>query len=245
MRIAYCEDEAAQAVYIRGMITEWAESRSTAAEVLLFGSAEEFLFKNEEYPYDMVLLDIAMKQMNGVELAHAIRGRDKRISIAFLTADRGFALEGYEVGAIRYLVKPVVKEKLYELMDALLAESAENAEDGKCFMVEEKGMLRKVKENTLCYMEACGHYTELHMADAAVIRIKESLGGIVSRIHDKDLFVKCHRSYAVNLIYVEKISRTECILSNTAVLPVSRSSYQELNEKFIKHYMGMDDKWKR
>ena len=83
MRIAYCEDEAAQAEHIRRMITEWAESRNTAAEVILFGSAEEFLFKNEVYPYDMVLLDIAMKEMNGVELAHAISGKDKRIPISF------------------------------------------------------------------------------------------------------------------------------------------------------------------
>ncbi len=245
MRIAYCEDEAAQAEHIRRMITEWAESRNTAAEVILFGSAEEFLFKNEVYPYDMVLLDIAMKEMNGVELAHAIRGKDKRIPIAFLTADSGFALEGYEVGAVRYLVKPVRKEKLYGLMDALLAESAEGTEDGKCFMVEEKGMLRIIKESALCYMEVCGHYTELHMADTTVIRIKESLGAIWARICHKDLFVKCHRSYVVNLLYIEKISRTECILSNAAILPVSRNSYQELNEKFIKHYMGTDNGWKR
>lgn len=89
MRIAYCEDEPAQDKLVRAMIAQWAKSWKTAAEVILYESAEEFLFKNdtlvnETFPYDIVFLDIAMRQMNGVELARAIRQKDKRISARFL-----------------------------------------------------------------------------------------------------------------------------------------------------------------
>ncbi len=85
MRIAYCEDEPVQAALVRAMIAQWAKSWKTAAEVILYESVEEFLFKNdtlvnETSPYDVVFLDIAMRQMNGVELARAIRQKDKRIS---------------------------------------------------------------------------------------------------------------------------------------------------------------------
>lgn len=59
------------------MIGRWAESRGITAEVFLFESAEEFLFKNDNYPYDIVFLDIAMRRMNGIELARAIREKDK------------------------------------------------------------------------------------------------------------------------------------------------------------------------
>jgi len=124
MRIAYCEDEPAQAALVRAMILRWAESRKITAEVILYESAEEFLFKNETFLYDVVFLDIAMRQMNGVELARAIRQKDKNLPIAFLTADRTFAIEGYEVHAVRYLLKPVTAEKLGSLLDELL-EAAE------------------------------------------------------------------------------------------------------------------------
>ncbi|MDE7323026.1 MAG: response regulator [Lachnospiraceae bacterium] len=84
MRIAYCEDEAAQAGLIRAMIRQWADRRQEPVEIVLFGSAEEFLFKNEDFPYDAVFLDIVMRQMNGVELARAIRKKDKKLPVAFL-----------------------------------------------------------------------------------------------------------------------------------------------------------------
>ena len=156
----------AQAALVRDMVMQWAGSRKITAEVILYESAEEFLFKNETFLYDVVFLDIAMRQMNGVELARAIRQKDKNLPIAFLTADRTFAIEGYEVHAVRYLLKPVTAEKLGSLLDELL-EAAE-----------------------------------------------------------KDMNLSC----------VEQISRAECMLSDGTRLPVSRSSYQDLNERFIRYY---------
>lgn len=238
MRIAYCEDEAAQAGLVRSMMERWADRRKEAVEVVLFESAEEFLFKNEYYPYDAVFLDIAMRQMNGVELAHAIRRKDKKLPIAFLTADDSFAIEGYEVRAMRYLVKPVTAEKLDSLLDELLAEQESSAVENVCITVSENGAAKRIAEDSICYVEMLGHYTQLHLADAPAVRIKESLAAVVENLHRKELFVKCHRSYVVNLAYVERISRTDCTLADGTVLPVSRSSYRQLNERFIQYYRG-------
>lgn len=236
MRIAYCEDEAAQARLVQAMIGEWAKSRKTIAEVVLFESAEEFLFKNEVYPYDAVFLDIAMRRMNGVELAYAIRKKDKKLPIAFLTADETFAIEGYEVHAVRYLLKPVTMEKLCSLLDELFAETQHRTEASNCITVIENGAVKRIAEDSICYIEVLGHYTQLHLEDNTDIRIKESLASVTADLHRKELFVKCHRSYVVNLSYVEKISRTECTLSDGSTLPVSRSAYQEFNERFIQYY---------
>lgn len=241
MRIAYCEDEPAQAGLVRAMILQWAESRGTTAEVILYESAEEFLFKNdtlvnEAFPYDIVFLDIAMRKMNGVALARAIREKDKRLPVAFLTADKAFAIEGYEVHAVRYLLKPVTMEKLAGLLDELLEAVEKDTQDTVCITVGEKGAVRKLAEGSICYIEVLGHYTQLHLNDGSTIRIKESLAVVAAMLHRKELFVKCHRSFVVNLAYVEKISRAECALCDGTVLPVSRSAYQELNERFIRHY---------
>ena len=236
MRIAYCEDEPAQAALVRAMILQWAESRKITAEVILYESAEEFLFKNEVFAYDIVFLDIAMRQMNGVELARAIRRKDRALPIAFLTADRTFAIEGYELHAVRYLLKPVAMEKLGSLLDELLETAEADAQDTDCITVGEKGAVRKISESSICYIEVLGHYTQLHLKDSSAVRIKESLAAVAAMLHQKELFVKCHRSFVVNLRYVEKISRAACALSDGTVLPVSRNSYQELNERFIQYY---------
>lgn len=238
MRIAYCEDEAAQAGLVRSMMERWADRRKEPVEVVLFESAEEFLFQNEDYPYDAVFLDIAMRQMNGVELAHAIRKKDKNLPIAFLTADKSFAIEGYEVRALRYLLKPVTADKLDSLLDALLAEQERSAVENIWITISENGAVKRIAEDGICYVEVLGHYTWLHLADASAIRIKESLAAVVERLHRKELFVKCHRSYVVNLAYVERISRTDCTLADRTVLPVSRGAYRQLNERFIQYYRG-------
>lgn len=241
MRIAYCEDEPAQAELVRAMVIQWAESRNTVAEVILYESAEEFLFKNDTpvndtFSFDIVFLDIAMRHMNGVALARAIREKDKRLPIAFLTADKAFAIEGYEVHAVRYLLKPVMMEKLASLLDELLEAAKKDTQDTVCIAVGEKGAVRKLAESSICYIEVLGHYTQLHLNDGSTIRIKESLAVVAAMLHRKELFVKCHRSFVVNLAYVEKISRAECMLCDGTVLPVSRNSYQTLNERFIRYY---------
>lgn len=211
MRIAYCEDEPAQAALVRAMILRWAGSRKITAEVILYESAEEFLFKNETFPYDVVFLDIAMRQMNGVELARAIRQQDKNLPIAFLTADRTFAIEGYEVHAVRYLLKPVTAEKLGSLLDELLEAAEKDMQDTVCITVGEKGAVRKISESSICYIEVLGHYTQLHLKDSSAVRIKESLAAVAAMLHQRELFVKCHRSFVVNLSCVEKISaRSVC-----------------------------------
>ncbi len=238
MRIAYCEDEAAQAELVCSMMERWGERRQESVEVVLFESAEEFLFKNEDFPYDAVFLDIAMRQMNGMELAHTIRKKDKKLPIAFLTADKTFAIEGYEVRAVRYLTKPVTAEKLDSLLDELRTEQERSFEEASCMTIGENGVTKRIAEEDICYVEVLGHYTHLHLAEAATIRVKESLSAVIERLALKEQFVKCHRSYVVNLAYVEKISRTDCTLSDNTILPVSRSAYRNFNERFIQYYRG-------
>lgn len=234
LRFAYIEDENAQAELFRETVKRWANTKNTTAEVLLYESAEEFLFKNENFPFDAVFLDIGLKKMNGVKLAYAIREKDKSLPVAFLTADRDFALEGYEVRAVRYLLKPVDEKKLFALLNELSADKKE----GPCITVEEKGNIHRIKEDRLCYIEVAEHYSLLHLSDGGPLRIRESMESIFEKLHGKDRFVKCHRSYVVNLSWVEKINRTSCILSNKEELPVSRNCWQELNRRFIRYYMG-------
>ena len=118
LRIAYCEDESAQAQQVKSFWKEWSKAREINCQVEIFQNAESFLFAQEplrRLPYDMLLLDIRMKEMDGFELAKNIRTFDSELKIVFLTSDPGYVFEGYEVAAWRYLLKPVTKQKLFEL----------------------------------------------------------------------------------------------------------------------------------
>lgn len=122
MRICFCDDEASTRSQFERMAAAWEEQRGEAAELQLYNSAEQLLFEvdqpeAQELAFDLILLDIQMGGMDGITLARQLRAQDKRVTLAFLTAAREYVFEGYEVQAVRYLLKPMQQEKVFELLD--------------------------------------------------------------------------------------------------------------------------------
>lgn len=239
MRIAYCEDERAQAVLTEEMIENWSEERKQACTVDVFSSAEQFLFEagdEELIPYDLILLDISMTGMDGFTLAKQIRKTDMNIRIVFLTSDPSHVFDGYEIEAWRYLMKPLSEQKLYEMLDTLMTELADREEP--YVLLEVAGEHVKVEQRQILYVAVDGHYTTVYCEDRQ-LTIKESFGEVLECLNrdtkDGEVppFVKCHRSAAVNLSKVRRIGRQSCVLAGEIEVPVSRGMYQQLNQAFI------------
>lgn len=237
-KIAVCEDEAAQLAYVKSLILQWQENTGEKAAVDTFSSAEQYLFACEERTgYDLLLLDIQMGQMNGVELARKVRERDTGVSIVFLTGIKEYAIEGYEVGALRYLLKPVKEAELFALL-MKLAEEKKAKEEAFFLFQTSAGCTNKVAYSDILYLEADGHYVVLKAAREW--KWKENFSDVSARLDGNGFFL-LRRGLLVNLAKVEQIGKTECILENGEVLPVTKGRYQELNEKFIAYYKGMKE----
>ena len=117
-KLAVCDDEERQIQYLAALVRDWAEQSGRMVSIRPFFSAEEFLFQyEEEKDYDILLLDIEMGNTNGVELAKRIRQENDAVQIVFITGYPDFIGEGYEVGALHYLLKPVSGEKLNQVLD--------------------------------------------------------------------------------------------------------------------------------
>ncbi len=248
MRIACCEDENVQSELIKEKICGWCGRRGKNCEIDLYNSAESFLFEqngSDSVPYDLLLLDIAMKKMDGFSLARHIRERDKTIKIAFLTSDPSHAPEGYELNAWRYILKPVDDAKIDEMMCALCA-SMEKQESRYC-LFEISGEYTRIDLDSIFYLEADGHYTILH-CKGRNIDVRESFHTVLEKLNDaagrgncrmdeaakRHIFVKCHRSIAVNVTKIQKTQKSLLYLEDATQLPVSRGMYQEINQAFIR-----------
>lgn len=116
--IAVCDDREEDAEYIAGLVTKWAERNRSFVKLECFPSAEAFLFcYAEDKTWDMLLLDVEMGQMNGVELARSLRRENALMQIIFVTGYSDYISEGYDVSALHYLMKPVREEKLFQVLD--------------------------------------------------------------------------------------------------------------------------------
>lgn len=226
MRVALCEDDKEQAERFATLAAEYGE----AVELTVFYSAEEMLFECESFPFDVVFLDVQMKQMDGMTLAKEIRKRDKKLPIVFLTNYSEYVYEGYEVAALRYCIKPATKEKIYPIFDKI----AEELRREKRYLVfVSEGENVKIDLDDVVYIEVMTHYLTVH-THGGEYTVKESLQKIASGLSAD--FVSTHRSYLVNLKYVNRVGKREVVMEGGAVVPVSRGAYKNVNEKFIAYY---------
>mgnify|MGYP001105097482 CR=1 FL=1 len=117
-KIAICDDEERELTALSYLVREWGKNAGYACEIFTFSSAESFLFEYESNKiFDLLLLDIEMKALSGIDLAKRIRADKSRAEIIFITSHFEFAGEGYEVDALHYLIKPVAKKKLFAVLD--------------------------------------------------------------------------------------------------------------------------------
>lgn len=229
-RFAVCDDSPADRAYVTALIQEWSKNRDTPVQMDGYPSAEAFLFAYEENnAVDVLLLDIEMGDMSGVELAKRLRQMGAGLQIVFLTGYMEYIAEGYDVEALHYLIKPVDREKLNAVLDRAMErlKTRENA-----ILLSLPGGVVRLPLYEIRYLEVMKNYVTLHAAEE--YSVKRSLSELTKELDES--FYRIHRSYIVNLRFVKKITRTEVTLKNGKTLPLSRKLYEGLNQALIKYF---------
>lgn len=125
LRVAICDDEEASRNSTRHMLACWSAAAAFPLEITCFDNGDSLIKENAAARYDIAFLDIFMPLLNGMEAAKELREGDKAVKIVFLTSSPDFALQSYAVKAADYCLKPVVYEKLKEVMEGCTAFNAE------------------------------------------------------------------------------------------------------------------------
>ena len=235
MKIAVCDDEEVQLKLIEKYCLEWSRASNEPCSIDIFKSAEEFLFKYEDIKdYEVLFLDIQMKEISGMDLARILRKLGENMIIVFITGDKGYVFNGYEVQALDYIVKPVVKEKLFNVLSR--ARKITIKEEDYLF-VSSDGVMHKIRQLDICSIESIGHDTILHMVDKD-IPCKIGISSLGKEVEEK-YFYRCHRSYLVNLSKINSISKKEVILEGNLSIPIARGKWEGLNKAYLNFYRGV------
>jgi DNA-binding LytR/AlgR family response regulator len=231
LHIAICDDERAEIDYLKMLISRWAEERGFAVQISRFESAESFWFAYEEdKSFDIILLDIQMKAMDGVELAKQIRKDNESLQIIFITGFPDFIAEVYDVSALHYLIKPVDGQKLVPVLDR--AQKNLNRTEKSLLIAVDGGMCR-IPFSEIRYVEAQGHYVLIHAA-ACTYKTKTNLSDVQATLDER--FFRCQRSFIVNLQCIRKITRTAVVLDDLIEVPLSRDLYNAANQAVIRFF---------
>ena len=228
-KIAICDDMEEDVKYISSAVNKWAEKENITVEIEMFPSAESFLFRYaEQKAFDILLLDVEMPSMNGVELAKRIRKENDAVQIIFITGYTDYISEGYEVSALHYLVKPLSETKLFEVLNRAVLKIRKNE---KSLYLSLSGEMVRIPIYEIKYLEVQQNYVTVHSKKDYTV--KKTLGEFERELDER--FYRMGRSFIVNLSCIDKITKTDVFLSDGSVIPLSRGQYEPLNKAFIAH----------
>lgn len=229
-KIAVCDDDAEQRAFLKDLVSDWAEKRSHLAEIKLYGEAALFLFDYEENKeFDILLLDVEMPGINGIELAKKVRRDNEAVQIIFITGFYEYFGAGFDVSALHYLLKPVNGEKLFPVLDKAVHNLS--CRQRSVLARTEDGTVRILLSDIL-YVEAENVHVAIH-AVKGTFRTRMSLGKFCEQLDET--FFKAHRSFVVNLKYVQKITRSEITLAGGDRIPLSRGMYDGIHGALIRY----------
>lgn len=222
MKIAICDDEKHFQLQLKNTIEKHCQSLDMLLDI--FSNGQELLNSLKKTSFDVYFLDIEMPGIDGLTLSKKIRDLDREAYIIFLTSHTEFAMEGYEVNALRFLSKPVNEEKLREVLSYIMDKKRE----GRKLAIKCEGEDISLNLKDIIYMEAQDQY----------VNIVTTRGSYLTRrkINDFEVelsgegFYRCHRSFIVSIARIERLSRDEVSVEGGSTLPLSRGKYGELKE---------------
>lgn len=235
MRIAVCDDEKFYREKITALLQKYLSGHQLDSVIDIFCSGEEFLSQSSNaVKYDIVFMDINMEQTDGIETAMRIRAFQSNTYIVFVTAFIKYALDGYKVNAVRYIMKDTLDAAISECMGAIL-QKMQLRQISFSFIEGEK----KLYTDNLLYVESKKHksvfyYQEEHLTK---YQIYEKLDDIEKVLNGAG-FLRLHKSYLVNMRHIRKISNYIAELSTGEELPIPRIRYQAVKQKFVE-YKGL------
>lgn len=232
MRIAIVEDDEAMQRQLSGYLSDFYRERGGSCQITTFADGDEIL-ENYKAAYDLIFLDIHMQRVDGMKTAEKIRQLDENVFLVFVTNLANYAIRGYSVGALDFLLKPVNYLMLKQLLirvDKLMA-----ARDKRFITLPtEKGMAR-LDVGQVYYVETEGHNLNIYTSQG-IYRQRESMKNMESTLADYH-FARCNNCYLVNLAQVQRVEKSMVVVGDHE-LAISRPRYKQFMDALTRYLGG-------
>ncbi|RRR33297.1 DNA-binding response regulator [Schaalia georgiae] len=218
VRIAVVEDEAASRALLSDYIRRYGDEHGFRFDVTHFEDGAA-LIGDYKPVYDIILMDIQMEHVDGMSAARAIREVDQEAILVFVTSAPQFAINGYQVGALSYLLKPLPWFAFSQELDRCLEALAKR--QGASVLLQSGAATHRVPVADIVYVESIKHRLTVHTTGGAAISMVSTLKAMEARLEGMDFF-RSNSCYLVSLRHVRGVADQECLMTNGDRLRVSR-----------------------
>lgn len=234
LKIAFCDDDLEILKELGILLDKYKKERDEDLTYTVFQSPLELLAAIEKgFSFDILFLDILMPGENGIETAKEIRQYDNNMKIIFLTSSPEFAVQSYTVGAYFYQLKPVWEESFFRLMDAVLVECEKKKKNS--LILRSKDGITRIDLQQLEYCEVLGRKLLFHLENGAVLESAGSLDDLAGQLMQYSNFFRPHRSFLVNMEYIQNISSRSIKMVNDAEIPIPHGKCSEIKNTYMEY----------
>ncbi len=234
IKIAFCDDDRDVLNDLHRLLALYRAEKNMEIDDSSFRSPLDLIAEIERGSrYDILFLDVLMPGENGIDAATEIRNYDKNAKIIFLTSSSEFAVQSYTVNAFYYQLKPLYTENFYRLMDSVL--SLCKKEQASSLVLHSKNGITRIKPAQLEYCEVIHRTLFIHLVSGKVLECTGSLDELSKQLISYGSFLRPHRSYLVNLEYIQNLSYRAITMSCLAEIPIPRGKYNEIKNAFLEY----------
>ena len=225
LKVAICEDSTDEKEKLMKII----EHSSIPAECDIFSCGEDFLAAFHPKDYDLILMDIYMDGMTGIEVISRVREFDADIPVAFITTSLDYTLESYRLNALKYIEKPYKQKDIDDIFNIALRQR----ENAPSLIIKKGTEYMKLYLSSILYLEQNSRQVYIHFTNGTQLEIYDKLTNLLSQLLCHDFF-HSHKSYIANLAYVTAIdNELRCfVMTNGENVPIRRDSVHNAKEAF-------------
>lgn len=208
------------------VVSEFEKSGIPIKQLDFFENGEDFLKKQELHQYDLIILDIFMGEMSGIDLAHQIRLQNKYVRIVFCSTSNDFACESYNVGASYYIQKPVTSQDIIQMMERL------DIEDFELRRFVSLPDQQQVLLRNIIYAEYSNHVITIHKKNEPALKTRLALNQFTALIKDFPYFMVCNKGTIINLYEVAEWNNDFFTMSNGVTITISRRRQKQVEKEY-------------
>lgn len=233
MNIAVCDDDSQDLLQIASLLESYRHNRKADLFYTSFQNAIDLLASIDGKEYDLLLLDVLMPGINGMQAAREIRDHNSRMEIVFLTSSPEYAVDSYSVRAHYYLLKPANEDKLFPILDRL-TDNLKKPEDA--LLIKTQSSVFSLPYVKIEYVEVNSKTLYFYLTDGSVREVPGSLADFEQALLKRPGFVKVHRSYLLNLQWVQELRQGELVTTLGRHVPVARTAYPQVRTAYT-HFL--------
>lgn len=234
IKVAFCDDDMSVLEELKGLLNQYCTKRNREIAYTTFYSSLELLTEIEKgVRYDILFLDIILPNENGICIAKEIRQYDNVVKIIFLTSASEFAVQSYTVGAYFYQMKPIWEENFFRLMDSAISECKKEQQNG--LILRCKSGIARIDLDRLEYCEVIGRTLLFYMENGKILEGTGSMEELYGQLAQYENFVRPHRSFLINMEYIQKISYKVITMTNLAEIPIPHGKCSEIKNLYLEY----------